>query len=123
MSVSPTPELYLLPSGRPLPTEPMGYEQFLEWIDEDDHCEWGDGMVAPMAGIDALHHNVVRWLGALLPYWLEAHSLGSMFGEPFQMKTGPDLPGRSPDCYLWRTSTWTGLSGTVWTVPPTWPSK
>jgi Uma2 family endonuclease len=83
--------------GRPVPAEPMTYEQFLEWVDEDDHCEWVEGRVVPLAAVDSRHDLLVRFLGALLPYWVEARSPGALLGEPFQMKTGPQLPGRSPD--------------------------
>jgi Uma2 family endonuclease len=83
--------------GRPVPTEPMTYEQFLKWVDEDDHCEWVEGRVVPMAAVDTRHDGVVGFLRAVVPYWLEVHAPGVLLGEPFQMKTGPDLPGRSPD--------------------------
>ncbi len=30
----------------------------------------------------------------------EAHHLGGVYSEPFQMKTGPDLPSRAPDVFF-----------------------
>jgi len=90
-------EVALTLGGRAVPTEPMTYEQFLEWVDEDDHCEWVEGRVVPLAPVDARHDHLVRYLGALLLHWVEVRSPGMLLGEPFQMKTGPRLPGRSPD--------------------------
>jgi Uma2 family endonuclease len=92
-----TSDVALTVGGRPVPTEPMTYEQFLEWVDEDDHCEWVEGRVVPMPSVDTRHDGVVGFLRAVLPYWVQAHAPGTLLGEPFQMKTGPDLPGRSPD--------------------------
>ena len=33
----------------------------------------------------------------LIRLYVEAHGLGAVVSDPFQMKTGPDLPGRAPD--------------------------
>lgn len=87
----------LLPSGRPLPAAPMTYQQFLDWIDEDAHVEWVDGWVVPMSPINGPHDELVTFLRTLLELFREAHHVGKLRGEPFQMKTGPDLPGRAPD--------------------------
>lgn len=84
-------------SGRALPTGLMTYEEFLEWVDQEDSCEWVDGEVVPLATVDERHGGVTRSMSAVLPYWIEAHDFGRLLGEPFQMKTGPDLPGRCPD--------------------------
>jgi Uma2 family endonuclease len=92
-----TPEATLLPNGRPLPAEPMPYEQFLEWLPDDLHAEWVDGRVVPMSPIGGLHDMLVRFLGSLIEHLLEHFPLGEIRGDPFQMKPGPDLPGRAPD--------------------------
>ena len=34
-----TPEAMPLPNGRPLPTQPMTYDEFLEWLTDDTHAE------------------------------------------------------------------------------------
>jgi Uma2 family endonuclease len=87
----------LLPSGRAVPAEPMTYEQFLEWIDEDANVEWVAGLVVPMSPVNGPHDELVGFLRALLELFREAHRAGKLRGELFQMKTGPDLPGRAPD--------------------------
>jgi len=92
-----TPEALDILGGRPLPTEPMTYEQFMEWLTDDTHAEWVDGWVVPMSPIGGLHDVLVRFLGSLMGLLLEFDPLGKIRGDPFQMKTGPDLPGRAPD--------------------------
>jgi Uma2 family endonuclease len=91
------PEALDILGGRPLPTEPMTYDEFMEWLTDDTHAEWVDGWVVPMSPIGGLHDVLVRFLGSLMELLLEAFPLGEIRGDPFQMKTGPDLPGRAPD--------------------------
>ena len=43
------------------------------------------------------HNDVSIFLMVLLRLWAEEHQAGVVRGDPFNMKTGPDLPGRSPD--------------------------
>ena len=75
----------------------MTYEQFLEWMDEDQHVEWVDGWVVPMSPIGGQHDVLLRFLASLMELFVEAYPVGQLRGEPFQMKTGPGLPGRAPD--------------------------
>jgi Uma2 family endonuclease len=92
-----SPEALLLPNSRPVPSTSMPYEQFLEWLTDDTHAEWVDGRVLPMSPITGLHDQLVAFLRALTQLFLDAHPVGELRGDPFQMKTGPDLPGRAPD--------------------------
>jgi Uma2 family endonuclease len=75
----------------------MTYEQFLEWLDDETHAEWVNGEVVLMSPINSLHDRLVGWLRAILQLFLDEHPIGQLRGDPFQMKTGPDLPGRAPD--------------------------
>jgi Uma2 family endonuclease len=88
---------------QPAPASVLGrmtYEQFLQW-DGPEHVEWVDGEIIPMSPVTAEHSLVEKWLSALLQTFLEARALGKVFGDPFQMKTGPNLPGRASDiCVL-----------------------
>jgi Uma2 family endonuclease len=84
-------------SPRPKLPETMTYEQFLEWPHENRHVEWVHGKVVPMAPIADEHADLTGWLAALLRIWVEGRALGVVRTEPVNMKTGPDLPGRSPD--------------------------
>ena len=50
-----------------------------------------------MAPISNEHDDVAGFLYALLRAYVEFYGLGVVKQEPFQMKTGPKLPGRAPD--------------------------
>ena len=80
-----------------LSTRKMSYREFLQWDGENQHVEWVDGEVVAMAPIGDVHQDLGRWLITLLTLFVDFKDLGAIRYEPFQMKTGPDLPGRSPD--------------------------
>jgi Uma2 family endonuclease len=87
-----------LPSSSAKPSFPkMTYEQFLRTVPDDLHAEWVKGEVVPMTPVSHDHNELSVFFLALLQHYVEAQHLGKIFCEPFQMKTGPDLPGRSPD--------------------------
>jgi len=91
-------------SPRPLP-ERMTYEEFLELPRENQHVEWVEGRVVPMPAVTDSHSDVVLFLGSILRIYTESKDLGIVRGDPFNMKTGPDLPGRQPDLlFLRRTN-------------------
>ena len=75
----------------------ISYEDFLNWEGENQHVEWVDGEVVEMSPVDNLNNRncgmVMRWISA----FVEHYDLGEVRFEPFNMKTGPGLPGRSPD--------------------------
>ncbi len=83
-------------AGAPPPGR-MTYEEFLAWADEDTWAEWVDGEVIMMSPVSKLHQQLGLFLLLLLQHFVESHQLGTVLYEPFQMKTGPELPGRSPD--------------------------
>lgn len=78
----------------------LSYEEFLEWTGEDQHLEWVNGEVVPMSPVSDRHEDVSGFLKPLLRFFVEAYQLGVIRGEPFQMKTAPTLPGRSPDMFF-----------------------
>ena len=82
---------------RKAPSGPMSYEEFLEWCDEDTWAEWVDGEVVMLSPASQRHQDLADFLNAVLRAFVEAHDLGRVISAPFQMKTGPDLPGREPD--------------------------
>jgi len=84
-------------SARPLPEGKISYEQFLEWLDEDTWAEWVDGEVVLMSPISDEHQAVVNYLTTLLLFHTLETRAGRVLTEPFQMKSGSNLPGRSPD--------------------------
>jgi Uma2 family endonuclease len=76
--------------------EKMTYEQFLE-LGDGTHAEWVDGKVVAMPPVSDLHDATTVFLLSALNLFVQAKGLGRVLHEPFQMKLGPDLPGRSPD--------------------------
>jgi Uma2 family endonuclease len=75
----------------------MTYEEFLAWADEDTWAEWVNGEVLLLTTASDRHQDLADFLTALLRHFVEAHQSGIVRSAPFQMKTGPDLPGREPD--------------------------
>jgi Uma2 family endonuclease len=78
----------------------MTYEEFLALDEEGARLEWVDGEVVRMSAVTDEHEALRGFLFRLLADFAEFHQLGTVFGEPFQMKTGPDLPGRAPDIFF-----------------------
>ncbi len=83
--------------AQPLPEGKISYEQFLQWLDEDTWAEWVDGEVELMSPVSLEHDAVHVFLITILKIYTSARTSGTIHTEPFQMKTGADLPGRSPD--------------------------
>ena len=75
----------------------MTYEAFLRDPTVPEHSEWVDGEVIPMMSVSKRHAELKVYLMDVLLAFLRDHPLGRIYDEPFQMKPGPDLPGRSPD--------------------------
>ena len=75
----------------------ISYEEFLEWTSEDQHVEWVEGEVVPMSPISDRHQQIGAYLLTLIQLYANMRRLGEVRYEPFQMKAGPNLPGRSPD--------------------------
>jgi Uma2 family endonuclease len=84
------------PAGSSSPAK-MTYEEFLASADEDTYAEWVNGEVIKMSPASDRHQALVAFLGALLQFFVEVHKNGRVLIAPFQMKTGPQLPGREPD--------------------------
>jgi Uma2 family endonuclease len=82
---------------RVAPPGKMTYEEFLAWADEDTWAEWVNGEVMILPPASHQHQDLAGFLAALLRHFVEARQLGVVHSAPFQMKTGPDLPGREPD--------------------------
>ncbi|MCZ6795703.1 MAG: Uma2 family endonuclease [Planctomycetota bacterium] len=82
----------------PAPRETMSFEEFLE-ATADRWAEWVDGEVILMSAVNAPHDDMVGFLYTLLRLHADHHG-GRALKEPFVMKTGPGLPGRSPDVFF-----------------------
>jgi Uma2 family endonuclease len=75
----------------------LSYEEFLKWCDEDTWAEWVNGRVIILSPASSRHQDLARFLTIILGTFVEEHDLGVIRPAPFQMKLGPDLPGREPD--------------------------
>jgi Uma2 family endonuclease len=76
----------------------MSYATFLEeWEGCELPVEWVNGEVVTMAPVSDEHSDEQVFLQTVMKMFVDAHDLGQVRSEPFQMKTGPDLPGRAPD--------------------------
>ena len=89
---------------QPSPVTKISYEAFLERIDENSHVEWVDGEVVEMSPISERHEDLSGFLKPLLRHFAEAHQLGIVRGEPYQMKPALHLPGRAPDFFFVATA-------------------
>lgn len=78
----------------------MTWEEYLDWLDEDKHAEWVNGEVVMHSPVSRTHNNIGRFLMTITSAWLEHTGAGELFYEPFQMRTGPDLPLRCPDLFV-----------------------
>ncbi|MCL6499574.1 MAG: Uma2 family endonuclease, partial [Firmicutes bacterium] len=80
-----------------LPPRALTYEEFLAWCDEDTRAEWVDGEVVVLSPASRRHQQLADFLLQVLGIYVQTKGLGLVLSAPFQMKTGPDLPGREPD--------------------------
>jgi Uma2 family endonuclease len=78
----------------------MTYEEFLNWPGDNHHVEWVNGRIVFMSPVTKPHEIIRGFLYSLVKLFVEARHLGEVYSEPFQMKTGPDLPGRAPDLFF-----------------------
>jgi Uma2 family endonuclease len=83
--------------SRTWPGRRLSYDDFLREAPEGKSLEWVDGRVIELSPASDRHQDLGGWLAALLRHWVEAKRLGVVRAAPFQMKTGPRLPGREPD--------------------------
>ncbi|MFN7016075.1 MAG: Uma2 family endonuclease [Fimbriimonadales bacterium] len=88
--------------SKPVPTEPMSFEQFIEWLDEDTHAEWVEGRVILKMPVSVKHQHENRYLLKLLAAWIEDyHQMGYVYTAPLQVKlTLPDGSQRSRESDL-----------------------
>ncbi|HXG64532.1 MAG TPA: Uma2 family endonuclease, partial [Blastocatellia bacterium] len=69
------------------PPEKMTYQEFLDWLDDNTHAEWVNGEVVLMSPVSDKHQDLAGFLLALTRFFVEAHGVGVVRYDPFQMKT------------------------------------
>ena len=79
------------------PSQPtrMGYQEFLNWLDEDTLAEWVDGEVIITSPASLQHQTINGFLSQVMGIYVEQHDLGKIILAPFQMKL--ETSGREPD--------------------------
>lgn len=76
----------------------MSYREFLRTdFGDGARVEWVKGEVVHMAPLSDENTRLQVFLILLLGMFIDLQKLGELRIEPFNMKTGPALPGRSPD--------------------------
>jgi Uma2 family endonuclease len=78
----------------------MSHEQFLTADFENPHVGWVNGSVVEMHQVTSAHQDTPGFLLAAVLSFAEEKQLGRILSRPFQMKTAPNLPGRSPDLFF-----------------------
>ena len=82
---------------QPSSTRYISYEEYLQDEGENHHTEWVNGKVIDISMVSDEHSLLNGFLYLLLQMWASAHQAGEVRTDPFNMKTGPNLPGRAPD--------------------------
>lgn len=79
----------------------MTYEEFLREYD-GQYAEYVDGEILSNMSVTKTHDNLVRFLQALLRFFVEQKKSGKIHGEPYQMKMtfGDKTKGREPDIFF-----------------------
>lgn len=82
---------------RALPEEPVSFEDFLAWTDEDTHAEWVDGSIVLMSPVNLNHQDLLSFLNDLVKRHVQAHRLGRVYFAPTLMRLPTRPSGREPD--------------------------
>ena len=82
------------------------------------------GRIVLMSPASLPHQRLSAFLVQLMQSFAEVHQLGVVLPAPFQMKTGPELPGREPDIlFPGGKETLDRLGATHLRGPADWPSR
>lgn len=84
-----------------VPASKMTYEEFLHEY-AGQYAEYVDGEIISNMSVTKTHDNLVRFLQALLRFFVEQKNLGVIHGEPYPMKMtfGDKIKGREPDIFF-----------------------
>ena len=67
---------------RPSPPEPLTYEEFLAWADEDTYAEWVNGRVEFMSPVSREHATVAEFLLKIISTFAELRRAGEAHADP-----------------------------------------
>ena len=75
----------------------MTEAEFVAWCGDDGWAEWGDGEVGTMNAVEADNSEVIGFAQHLIRGFVDAHQLGKVYAEPFQLRLPRQRRRRSPD--------------------------
>ena len=73
------------------------YDEFLKRYMNGEHLEWVNGEVIAMSPVTREHEDERKFLITIIDEYVGLKLLGAVSCEPYNMKIGYGLPGRSPD--------------------------
>jgi Uma2 family endonuclease len=88
-----------IPSWEVLPDK-MSETEFVDWCTEDTWAEWIDGEVVVMNAVALDHAELFSFIHHLLRGFADAHDLGKILSEPFQIRLPKQRRRRSPDIFF-----------------------
>jgi Uma2 family endonuclease len=80
----------------------MSEAQFIAWSGDEVRAEWVDGEVLIMNAVAADHAGLTAFIMLLLGGFVAENDLGSVWGEPFQVRLPKQRRRRSPDVFFAR---------------------
>ncbi len=84
-------------SDLPAAGRKVSYEEFFEWAPDSRIAEWVNGEIIMPSPPRFGHQDISDFLTAVLRIYTQTFELGQVISAPFQVKPGPDFPGREPD--------------------------
>ena len=78
--------------------EPISFEEFLEWCDEDTLAEWVNGKIIHLSPASRRHQDLVGFLLSILRVFVEEKGLGKVYSEQFRVKLSSRKTGER--CYM-----------------------
>jgi Uma2 family endonuclease len=81
-------------------SQPMTYQEFLNWEPEGGLTEWIDGEGVQYMAASEIHQNLIGFLLALLRFFVDANKLGKVYTGPYTMRAKPDGNAREPDIFV-----------------------
>jgi Uma2 family endonuclease len=96
-----TDKLFLSDDSKQIaPAGKIGFETFLEWLDEDTHADWIEGEVQMTSPASYKHQNSSGFLNQIMRTYVNLFDLGVVLSAPFVVKIG--RKSREPDLFFVR---------------------
>jgi Uma2 family endonuclease len=78
----------------------MTWDEYLEWVSDENDAEWVDGEIVWMSPVSTYSGDLTQFLAALLRLYAEHHDLGDVFVERALMRLRTRPSGREPDIFF-----------------------